>query len=180
LTAIINIAGRDFEDGRSLDNEEATAALLAASRDESAAIRQRAAYALGLIDAEGVGQRLKVLLEDSDKYVRVDAAIALTRKKSTAGLGVLESILRQAGEQESPLTSVDKSKPEDVKAANAQEIELLLMTQNALKAVGELTPQLSNSEKERITPLINILANDFREPSIKLAAEKLLQSLQQN
>jgi len=180
LTAIIEIAGRDFEDGRSLENEKVTAALFAASRDESAAIRQRAAFALGLIAADGVDQRLKVLLEDSDQFVRVNAAIALTRKKSTAGLKVIESILKRAGEEESPLKTVDKSDAEAFKEANAHEIEMLLMTKNALKAVEELIPQLSNSEKERISPLIKTLANDFREPSIKLAAEKLLQSLQQN
>ncbi|MCH5374701.1 MAG: HEAT repeat domain-containing protein [Planctomycetes bacterium] len=180
LTAIINIAGRDFEEGQSFHNEEVTAALLAASRDESPAIRQRAAFALGLIDADGVDQRLKVLLEDKDEYVRVNAAIALTRKKSTAGLDVLESILKQAGEEQSLLETVDRSDQEAVKQANAHEIEMLLMTKNSLKAVEELVPQLSNSEKERLTPLIKTIANDFREPSIKLAAEEVLQSLQQN
>lgn len=180
LNAIISIAGRDFEAGQSFQNEQVTAALIAASQDEDAAIRQRAAFALGLIEDDGVDQRLKVLLEDSDEYVRMNAAIALTRKKSTEGIGILESILKQAGEEESLLETVDKSDPEAVKAANAHEIELLLMTKSALVAIGDLVPQLSNSEKERVEPLIKALANDFREPSIKLAAEKLLQSLQQN
>ena len=180
ITAIINIAGRDFEAGQSLDNEQVTSALVAASQDEDAAIRQRVAFALGLIDDGRTQQRLKVLLEDSDKYVRLNAAIALTRKKSTAGVAVLESILKQAGEEKSPLESVDNSDSEAVKMANAAEIELFVMTKNALKAVGELMPQLSNSEKERMTPLIKTLANDFREPSIKLVAEEVLQSIPEN
>ena len=180
LTAIISIAGRDFESGQLLENEQVTSAIMAASQDEDAAIRQRAAFTLGLIEDDGVHQRLNVLLEDSDEYVRVNAAIALTRKKSTEGIAVLESILKRAGDEKSPLENVNKADLDAVQAANAGEIELFLMTKNSLKAVEELLPQLSNSEKERIEPLIKTLANDFREPSIKLAAEKLLKSIQQN
>jgi hypothetical protein len=44
-------------------------------------------------------------------------------------------------------------------------------------AIEELAPQLSDSEKDRIRPLIKKLADDFREPSIKLAAQNVLKSL---
>ena len=162
MTAVSFIAGRDFEAGSPMENEQITAALVKGSFDEAPEIRRAAAFALGLLDNDQVNQRLRVLLEDDDEFVRVNASLALARQKSTAGLEVLEGILQAATESE-PLKNVNPADLDASKEANIDEIELVLKTKYAVIAVEELAPQLSSSEKERLKPLIQKLADDFRD-----------------
>ena len=176
ITAVSFIAGRDFEAGSPLQNEEISAALVKGSLDEAPEIRRASAFALGLLDNEVVNQRLRVLLEDDDEFVRVNASLALARQKSTAGLDILEEILKSATESE-PLKNSNPADLDATKEANIAEIELVLKTKYAVIAVEELAPQLSASEKERLKPLIQDLADHFREPSIKLSAKEVLKSL---
>ncbi|MBD3672604.1 MAG: HEAT repeat domain-containing protein [Planctomycetaceae bacterium] len=176
ITAVSFIAGRDFEAGSPLQNEEITAALVKGTFDEAPEIRRASAFALGLLDNEQVDQRLRVLLEDEDEFVRVNASLALARQKSTAGLDVLEDILKTASKSEA-VENVNAADLDASKAANVAEIELILKTKYAVIAVEELAPQLSSSEKERLKPLIKNLADNFREPSIKLSAKEVLKSL---
>ncbi|MDC0308433.1 hypothetical protein OAL44_04775, partial [Planctomycetaceae bacterium] len=76
-----------------------------------------------------------------------------------------------------PLKETNAADLDARKAANIAEIELVLKTKYAVIAIGELAPQLSDSEKDRIRPLIKNLSDNFREPSIKLAAQNVLKSL---
>jgi HEAT repeat protein len=176
MTAISFIAGRDFEEGDPLQNDKITAALVTGSRDEDPVIRRAAAFSLGLLDDDQVDQRLRVLLQDKDEFVRVNAALALSRQKSTAGIGVLEQLLTTATKSE-PIKETNAADLDASKAANIAEIELVLKTKYVVIAIQELAPQLSDSEKDRIRPLIKDLSENFREPSIKLAAQNVLKSL---
>jgi hypothetical protein len=166
LTAVALIAGREFEAGTYLDREPLTAALLESSRDGEARIRQLAVYTLGLLDPDTTGHRVRTMLDDNDEYVRANAAIALARAKSTEGLGVLTYVLARAVNEPSALDQIDGKDAEARNQANAREIELRVMTLNALQAIEELAPQLSASERERVMPLVDSLAAKFRDPKI--------------
>lgn len=176
LTSLAMIAGRRFEAGGYLDRPEVTEALLTASQDADPKIRQLAVYTLGLLAPEVGGQRVRTLLEDSDDYVRVNAAIALARGKSSDGLAVLESVLNRAVNEPSAIAELEGDDPEARNQANAREIELRVMTLNALQALLELAPQLSASERARVSPLVDSLADDFRDPKIIQKAQDVRQA----
>lgn len=178
LTSLAMIAGRKFEAGGYLDRPDVTEALLTGSQDADPKVRQLAVYSLGLLAPEVGGQRVRTMLEDSDDYVRVNAAIALARGKSSDGLAVLESVLDRAVNEPSAIDELEGNDPESRNQANAREIELRVMTLNALQALLELAPQLSASERERVSPLVDSLADDFRDPKIIQKAQDVRQAFQ--
>ncbi|MFO0953124.1 MAG: HEAT repeat domain-containing protein [Isosphaeraceae bacterium] len=82
-------------DGK-LDDAKAVAALAAAGKSGEPAVRQTATYALGFFGGEASTQALRAQLEDADRYVRYNAAVALTRRDDPAALGTLKEMLTTA------------------------------------------------------------------------------------
>ena len=78
-------AGRTLE-GR-LDDPRAVAALGEASGDSDPELRQVAVYALGFFGGEPAAQLLRERLNDPDRYVRYNAAVALARRGDEAARG---------------------------------------------------------------------------------------------
>ncbi|MFP6764742.1 MAG: hypothetical protein VB858_14040, partial [Planctomycetaceae bacterium] len=98
IRSLARIAGRAGETGTRFNQPEISDRLIQASQDQSPLIRQLCAYTLALVDGPGVEQRLRIMMEDRDKNTQVNAAIALARRNSTAGLPVFLRVLKNAGQ----------------------------------------------------------------------------------
>jgi HEAT repeat protein len=161
VTSIAILAGRRFEQGQPLSGEIETA-LVTLSQDADPTLRRAAAFALGLVPGEQSQQRLAVLLEDpSDWMTSVNAAIGLSRQKSTAGFPVFVKSFQPPQATESPEA--------------AQERTLIL--KNSLKAVADLSSQWDAGQRTELRALITPLAEDSSEPRVRVDARATLAAL---
>lgn len=172
-----NIASRRWGAAQPLADGILVEELLSNSRDSDPALRRISARALGFCTPVVSQDRLVVLLEDGDSFVRANAAMSLSLQRSTRGLPVLEQILKSTVETPDPLANYDRDDPQAEQRANAEEIDLRQKALNALRAIGDLAPQLSASEKGRVRPYVQSLADDFRDVKIQIAARDALQKL---
>lgn len=162
VTSVAMIAGRRFEQQQPLSGD-IEPALVALSEDRDPTLRRAAAFAMGLVPGEQSQQRLTVLLDDpSDWMTSVNAAIALSRQKSTAGYSVF-------------LKAIVPPKA-DATAEAAQDQVLIL--KNALKAVGDLAAKWDAAQRTALKEVITPLAEDSAEPRIRVDARAALAALQ--
>lgn len=172
------IAGRAQEAGGEFDHPEVIAELVDASRDEDAGLRQVVAFTLGLCHGPEVEQRLRVMLSDVDLLTRANAAIALARQDSTAGLPIFKRYLEQAAEPFDPdefAEYSDEKKAELIEAKTRQEP---LVLKNAFKAIQDLSPQLNAAEKSEIVGLLEPLSDSHNNAVVRVEARKLAMQLE--
>lgn len=137
--------------------------VIQSSADEDPLIRQLSAYTLGLFDTPASRSRLQVLLGDSNNDVRVNAAIALARRNDRSGVPVFREILANA----------DRA----VEKGSSDEFAQFLSVRNSLTALHQLTPLLTDTEKAELSQTIRPIAENYREPEIRVAAQSTLQTL---
>jgi HEAT repeat protein len=158
------------EDGR-LDDPRAVAALGEASGDADPELRQVAVYALGFFAGDQAAEVLRQRLEDADRFVRYNAAIALARRGDPAARGTLREMLRTA-DLEGVLTF-----PTQVEKQNkieAIELEALQALQTAVRQ-GRAGQELAGSLRQEIDALTRAgLA------SVRSQAQALLRALSAN
>lgn len=153
VTSLALIAGRAWERGEPL-GENAVVALTELSQDADPSLRRPAAFTLGLLPLPAAQERLLVLLEDVDVMTAVNAAVALSRQKSTAGYEVFLRALQAVPS-----------------AANPQEQqETLLIQKNVLHAIAGLGTLFDPSQRERLLQLIEPMAQNHAEPRIRIEA----------
>jgi hypothetical protein len=172
LIALGMIAGRAQSAGRPLEDPALTELLLEASRTEEGVLRHLAIYDLGFLAGPEVEQRLEALLGDPDDKTRLNAAVGLARRNSTAAASVFESILSDAARQ-----SFDPSVVTTEAEANAY-FERTQSAANALTAASllgdALTPEQRRQFLALIEPLTKVGDNDLRHKAIE--ARHALQS----
>ena len=160
VVSLALIAGRALDRGRPLE-ADAVEALIALSMDGDPALRRPAAFALGLTPAPAADERLRVLLEDGDHMTAVNAAVALSRQKSTAGFAVFVKAL-SANSDEMDRESLQ---------------ETLLVQKNVLRAVAELSSQFDVAQRGALLEIVQPLADRHREPRIRVDAQGALIAL---
>ncbi|MBW3539410.1 MAG: HEAT repeat domain-containing protein [Planctomycetes bacterium] len=175
LASIALIAGRAAEQAAgksaraltpSLSDPDLIADVVEVSREGEPLVRQLAAYTLGLLAGEDAEHRLQVMLNDADRHARTNAAVALARRGSTEGLDVLRELLADPPEA--------KSRGElNRDAANDLQMHLAAL-RNALRAVGELAPNLPADDRQRLIELIAPIADKHGEAAIRVAASEAL------
>jgi hypothetical protein len=141
--------------------------LIELTREEEPVFRHMGAFALGLIPAPQAQQRLRVLLADGDADTRANAAIGLARQGLTDGWPVFREILKAA-------------RPGGQKASDEGESDEgdLVALVNVLKAVEVLADQWTAPQRQELTSLIQPLAENHPEPSIRVAAHAALNELE--
>lgn len=165
LEAIAVIAGRAMEAHQSLNLDLVQPAVLEASTDQIALMRQLAAFTLGLLPGEVSQKRLLVLLEDPrDESTRANAAIGLARQDSTAGFPVFRTILQNATDK----PALPRS-PEEFMQFN--EIK------NTLLALQKLASQLTKEQRAELIKLLEPMSRTYHEPKLRLEAQSLLKTL---
>ncbi|MBT4863865.1 MAG: HEAT repeat domain-containing protein [Planctomycetaceae bacterium] len=159
VAAIAVIAGRARDRKQPLKNAALATDLIDVSSDADPLMRQVAAYTLGLIASERGSQRLIVLLDDPDENTKLNAAIALSRDGSTAGLSVFESVLSSSTVPLASTTPIKSNTAETNPATKQREINDLQYQRdvrllNTLQALEQIAAQLSASEVKRIEALL--------------------------
>ncbi|MFM8289747.1 MAG: HEAT repeat domain-containing protein, partial [Planctomycetaceae bacterium] len=149
--------------GEPVHAEAATDEVIPLSQDEDPLLRVTASYTLGLLETPESRARLTTLLSDSDPGVRLNSAVALVRHNDRAGLAVLLDAV----------TSGSQSAP----AATTDDLARFLAVKNALVAIGELTPLLTEEERKELQGVIQPLSDTHAEPAIRVAAQTTLQNL---
>jgi HEAT repeat protein len=164
IGAVAVMTDRMATAGAGEPNQRLEQAVEAVSADSDPLIRQLGAYTLGLFPQENARDRLAVLLEDPDADTRINAAIALARQKDARGLGVFRDILERAATGAEP--------------GSTDEYEQFVALKNCLTAIERLAPTLSEDDRQMLVPLVEPIANAYREPKIRVAAQTALQALQ--
>ncbi len=162
IASVAVIAGRASEAHHPIDDGNLVKDLVTASGDSDALIRDVSTFALGLIPTDASKERLKVLVSDADRNTRVNAAVALARQKSTAGLPVFKDVLQAAS-----------------KESNGSPIQLenLLAVKNSLHAVKILAGEWTAPERTELVSLIDPIAKNHVEPRLRTDAIDALVSL---
>jgi HEAT repeat protein len=150
-------AGHGFPDPAAV-----SAVLLAAAGSGDAALRSRAAYALGVVGGEGAAGRLAALLGDADDNVRFNAAVGLARRGDPAAWDVLGEMLS--------LADVEAAAGDD--AAQSQRYKRALVALNGLKAVGLLVDVARQPPPAAVAARIAALRQD-PVPDVRTAATAL-------
>ncbi|GIS61120.1 MAG: hypothetical protein CM1200mP2_33450 [Planctomycetaceae bacterium] len=137
-------------------------------------LRRDATVALGTFSSETAVDRLDSLLDDSDEIVRYNAAVSLVRRGRMQGLSVFRDTIRMATEDRE---SLDLSKPDSKSEIEAFEQRWLLL-QLTLKAIGNLSDSLPDSERTSLVKAVTPLAGDDTPARIRIDAKRVLQRLE--
>lgn len=116
---------------------------------------------------------------------RIVAAVLSLAALTGICYGIYELVHTQPQTQtvvDEPLDGSDPAATESAvarqrKAARASRFEQLVSLRNTLKAVADLSPQFTATEKTRLRSLVEPVAETYSEPSIRIDAQKTLQVL---
>ena len=138
--------------------------LIRTTGDDDLLIRETGTYTLALFPTAAAETQLTQLLSDSDRDTRINAALGLARRKSTAGLPLFRSILAGA---------LQPAPSETGQVAGFR----LVVLKNILKAVGDLSPRMSAAQRQDLRQLIAAIAAEHPHVRIRLDAEQALLKL---
>lgn len=177
LNSLAMVVGRAREKGKlsALPAElDSQVGLIAEDRERL--FRNQAAFILGLSGRPDALQRLQAMLEDPEVLIRVNAAIGLARNDSKRGLPILEEILKESADWKMTAPAPGDSE-EKILKEDGERFERIAMLRNALQGVGDLAPQMSDTERDRIATEVKRIGAEF--PVIEMrsvalsAADKL-------
>lgn len=170
IRSVAVMSGRAAEREQPFDNALVASQLMDLSRDDEALIRQTVAFTLGLIPGEQVDQRLRVMAEDSDRNTRVNAALAMARRRMPDGLPIFTDVLQNARKPIDRETMEGTTAEERLSQARSRENMNLVILGNSLRAVRDIVDLLSQGQQEQILALCKPLADDHPEPRIRIEA----------
>ena len=150
-------AGREFA-----DPARVAAVLLAAAGSADAAVRSRAAYALGVVGGPAAVERLTALVGDAADNVRFNAAVGLARQGGAAAWDVLAEMLA--------LPDIEAPAGDDARQADRYKRALVAL--NALKAVGKLVDATRAPPPAAVADRVAALRKD-PVPDVRTAATAL-------
>jgi HEAT repeat protein len=111
-------------DGR-LDDARAVAALGEAAGDSDPELRQVAVYALGFFGGESAARLLRDRLNDPDRFVRYNVAVALARRGDEAARATVREMLSTADLQKVLSFPSDVEKQNKIEAIELEAIQAL-------------------------------------------------------
>jgi HEAT repeat protein len=170
LASISSIAGRNRADSARVATAAVLDAVLHSSEEADSMIRHVATFTLGLLDSPRAEDRLIELLSHADQLTQINAAIGLARSDSKAGLPTFEAVLRQSADHAGGSSTTSRD-PSGENGAESAEVEQMLMLVNTLRAISDLSPQLTESERERLGGLLDTISAEHPEPRLRVEAE---------
>lgn len=178
IGAVAVIADRAGRTGGSLKSPELLEALLQVSSDADPLVRQLAAFTLGLLPEDAGRQRLEVMLDDSDRDTRVNAAIGLARQHDVGGFRVFRDILKsETAPAESGPAAMQRSSDSAAGSASTN-FGRFLALKNSLAAIEQLARDLDSQQQQELLPLLTLLADEHDDTKIRVAARGALNALQ--
>ena len=163
LAAIANVAYRESEAAKPLQDAELVSNIVEVSADEDPIIRQLAAYDLGLLNGDRAKDRLESMLRDADESTRANAAIALARHYSPAGLPVLKEMVQSAETPAEP--------------GSRDEHEQFVRLKNCIAAIDRLSPEFDAQQRSELVTLLKPVTQ-HRESKIRTEAIRTVIDLQ--
>ena len=200
LMSVATIAGRHFDkatgyyalDGQpstplskrtlplaspTIDNPAILEQLKHAAQDPQPVVRHLAAYALANVSGPTALGQLKVMLLDGNRFAQANAALGLARNGSTDCVPTLTQLLNDSLKP-FDRSAVSKQTPEQQRSAeNSFEVEQPQIVRNCLRAVSDLWPLLSDSQKAQLQSVTEKLASDFFAADVRLQVGELLKSI---
>jgi HEAT repeat protein len=140
-----------------LDAPRAVAALSKARTAGEPDVRQMVVYALGFFGGTAATQALREALDDEDRFVRYNAAVALGRRDDPAALGTFREMLSAADLDKVITLESDTERRNKIEAI---ELEALLALQHAakndkLQLVRALLPEITSLTKSGLVTVRN-------------------------
>jgi hypothetical protein len=126
-----------------------------------------------------VNQRLKVLAEDGDWETSVNAAIALSRRHMIDGYPVLVRVLKSSGRKVDPKTMKGKTDQERLQRAKSQEAMNSVAVGNVLRALLDIKPKFSESQRTESLALVESISKDSKIAKLRIKATETLRLLQE-
>jgi hypothetical protein len=148
-----------------LDDPKAVSALAEASHATQPDLRQMAVYALGFFPGEEGANALRESLNDENRFVRYNAAIALARRADPACIGTMREMLSTAHLEKAVTLESPSAKEHKIEAI---ELESLLALQTALK---EGHPDFVKSFRTEVTALSQSGLAGVRSQALDLLRE---------
>lgn len=161
LIGLAMLAGNVQAAGNEMNQPELIDELIEISQESDRLFRHQGAYALGLFPSEKSEARLEALLKDPDLMTRVNAAIALTRNDSLAGIEVFFGLLKQGQTWKLNPTEVTTEDQE------SEYFERMLMLVNGLKGLNEMKSQFDANQKQMLVTLLEELAASTEDVVLK-------------
>ena len=98
IASLTRIAGRAWDRDVPITDQNCVEQMISLTRDSDELIREMSTYSLGVLQSSDVTERLKQLLDDDNKIVRVNAATGLARRRETTGFPVFREVLKGANQ----------------------------------------------------------------------------------
>ncbi|MBM83308.1 MAG: hypothetical protein CMJ78_22330 [Planctomycetaceae bacterium] len=166
ITSIATIADRVNQKGKQLEDDGLVTELIEVSKDEDPFVRQLGAYALGLFKEKAAQERLEVLLASGDNNTRINAALGLSRQKSTAGFQVFLDVLNDAAKMSS-----------SENAMSELTFEKAISLKNVLKAVTDLEAEFNVEQKSKLAEPLKTISEEHPDAKSKIDAGVALKAL---
>lgn len=166
LASLALVLGRADERKEHPATSETVDRLIEVTSDPELQIRQLAVYCLGLIPEEAARDHLKWVVDNDsqDATVRANAAVALSRQHSKAGLGYLRTVLKDAA----------AAKPADTKLYVDS-----VTIRNAIKSVQTLRGDMTDVERTEVAGLLEPIAAHYPDDRLQLDARAALAEFRQ-
>ncbi len=172
IASIALIAGRAAARGHSLDGTPVVDNLIDISTDPDPFVRQLATYTLGLIPSLVAKQRLEVLLENADVNTRVNAALGLSRHRSTKGFDVFKAVLADSMQPIEEDSIPAETTEERRRNVTAKEFERTVALKNALKAISDLAKEFDAEQRRTLVKLTQPIVQNHPDSRIRIDAEQ--------
>src|SRR5690606_20252813 len=106
-----------------------------------------------------------------------NAAVALARGGSTEGLPVFETVLEEAQSSPQALQTATEVETSETGPEQSQAFEQALMLSNTLKALEELSSQMSVEQRQHFADRLAPLADAYPQPQLRIEAGEVLRQL---
>lgn len=182
LRSMSGVLGNSMTQGKPVEDPATLEAVIGASGEADPLVRNMATYTLGLLPLSGTQGRLETLLTDENENVRANAAVALVRNKSLLAVPQLKKMLEQgtgggAPTSEAPATGGTEKPGEEAVSAEDVAFSRRLQVLNGMTAVGKLADVLPAEEKQSFTTIVEKLAAEDADPTVRVQAVDLLTTL---
>lgn len=154
-------------DGR-LDDPQAVRALGVAGEDSDAELRQMAVYALGFFGGEPAARLLRARLDDEDRFVRYNSAVALGRRGDLKAQDTLREMLSPAGLNKAITVESESEKHNKIEAI---ELEALTALQTS---IDHGHPELAQALKPDVSELTRSGLVSVRNKALALLRSEAL------
>lgn len=147
------------------------------AQDKEPVVRHLAGFAIGNVGGPYAVDLLKVMLLDGDRFARANAAVGLARNGSTDGVPVLTELLNESLLPFDASALKGKTANEIQLAENNFQVEQPSLVRTCLRAVSDLWPRLTDTQKADLKAALEKISAEFFAPQVRIQADELLRKI---